>query len=163
MKEISSKTGSDYDRTAVQRLREAHGIVLPLLADVKVGTRNDAVRGLRHRGCPLRQPAHRLPRESTGLVDYTALPESPVARRALGVGGLAGPHRPRPVLVACLLAASGIGATLRGRNRAKTMLPPVVAAAPPRVATAASLIALPGPRIDVPGVTDTGPRHTVRR
>ncbi len=44
MKEISSKTGSDYDRTVVQRLREAHGIVLPIIAQVRVSTRNDMVR-----------------------------------------------------------------------------------------------------------------------
>src|SRR6476661_3592970 len=43
MKEITAKTGSDYDRTAVQRLREAHGIVLPIVDTVRVGTRTDLV------------------------------------------------------------------------------------------------------------------------
>jgi predicted outer membrane protein len=162
MKEISSKTGSEYDRTAVQRLREAHGFVLPLLAQVKVGTRNDAVRAFATEGA-LYVNRHISYLESTGLVDYTALPESPSPGVLSGSADWRDLIVPGLILVACLLAAFGIGATLRGRNRAKTMLPPVVAAAPPRVATAASLIALPGPRVDAPGVTDTGPRHTVRR
>jgi predicted outer membrane protein len=162
MKEISSKTGSEYDRTAVQRLREAHGIILPLLAQVKVGTRNDAVRAFATEGA-LYVNRHISYLESTGLVDYTALPESPSPGVLSGSADWRDLIVPGLILVACLLAAFGIGATLRGRNRAKTMLPPVVAAAPPRVATAASLIALPGPRVDAPGVADTGPRHTVRR
>jgi predicted outer membrane protein len=162
MKEISSKTGSEYDRTAVQRLREAHGMVLPLLAQVKVGTRNDAVRAFATEGA-LYVNRHISYLESTGLVDYSALPESPSPGVLSGSADWRDLIVPGLILVACLLAAFGIGATLRGRNRAKTMLPPVVAAAPPRVATAASLIALPGPRVDASGVTDTGPRHTVRR
>src|SRR5436190_21885960 len=44
MAEISSKTGSDYDRTFVQRLREAHGIVLPIISEARSGTQNDLVR-----------------------------------------------------------------------------------------------------------------------
>ena len=137
-------------------------MVLPLLADVKVGTRNDAVRAFATEGA-LYVNRHISYLESTGLVDYTALPESPSPGVLSGSADWRDLIVPGLILVACLLAAFGIGATLRGRNRAKTMLPPVVAAAPPRVATAASLIALPGPRVDAPGVTDTGPRHTVRR
>ncbi len=43
MAEISSKTGSDYDRTFVQRVREAHGMVLPVISQVRSGTQNDLV------------------------------------------------------------------------------------------------------------------------
>ena len=58
MKEISSKTGSDYDRTVVQRLREAHGIVLPVMAQVRIDTRNDLVRAVRRRRHDVRHTAH---------------------------------------------------------------------------------------------------------
>ena len=74
MKEISSKTGSDYDRTSVQRLREAHGIVLPVLAEVRISTRNDLVREFAADGT-LYVTRHIGYLESTGLVDYAALPE----------------------------------------------------------------------------------------
>jgi predicted outer membrane protein len=211
MKEITSKTGSDYDRAAVQRLREAHGIVLPLIATVRVGTRNDLVRAFaidtdqyvtRHLGYL----------ESTGLVDYSALPETPSPGLLSGSASWRDLVVPGLVLIACLLVAVGLGATLRGRRSNRTAPAPIVSAAP-RVATAQSLIALPQAGIPArelpaadpptgsfasvasgtggfatgsstssggfrvprtpargvpsdtlsPGVTDTGPRHKIRR
>jgi hypothetical protein len=148
MKEISSKTGSDYDRTAVQRLREAHGIVLPLLAEVRISTRNDLVRAFAADGT-LYVTRHITYLESTGLVDYGALPE-PQTLGLLG-GLMAGSVYwtdllvPGLVLIACLLAATLIGASLRGRKTGRAgraTLPPMVTTSP-RVATAAALIALP--------------------
>src|SRR5919107_1833577 len=115
MKEITSKTGSDYDRTVVQRLREAHGIVLPVIAEVRVGTRNDAVRAFaadtqeyvtRHIGYL----------ESTGLVDYSALPDAPSPGLLSGSANWTDLLVPGLVLIACLLVAVGLGATLRGRS-----------------------------------------------
>lgn len=149
MKEISSKTGSEYDRTAVQRLREAHGIVLPILSEVRISTRNDLVRAFATDGA-LYVNRHIDYLESTGLVDYTALPEP----QTLGLldGLLSGSTYwtdllvPGLVLITCLLVAALIGATLRGRNTGragKATLPPMVAGSAPRVATAAALIALP--------------------
>jgi predicted outer membrane protein len=149
MKEIASKTGSDYDRTAVQRLREAHGIVLPLLAEVRISTRNDLVRDFAADGT-LYVTRHITYLESTGLVDYAALPEP----QTLGLldGLLSGSAYwtdllvPGLVLIACMLAATLIGASLRGRrtgSAGKATLPPMVTTSAPRVATAAALIALP--------------------
>jgi hypothetical protein len=74
MKEISSKTGSDYDRTAVQRLREAHGIVLPILSGGRISTRNDLVRAFADDGA-LYVNRHIGYLESTGWSNYAALPE----------------------------------------------------------------------------------------
>jgi predicted outer membrane protein len=144
MKEITSKTGSDYDRTVVQRLREAHGIVLPVIAEVRVGTRNDAVRAFaadtqeyvtRHIGYL----------ESTGLVDYSALPDAPSPGLLSGSANWTDLLVPGLVLIACLLVAVGLGATLRGRSgsrKATAAVAPAVSQRP-HVATAKSLIALP--------------------
>ena len=144
MKEIASKTGADYDRTAVQRLREAHGIVLPILAQVRISTRNDLVRQFAADGT-LYVTRHIGYLESTGLVDYSALPEPPSPGLLSGSASWTDLLVPGLVLIACLLTATLIGASLRGRgktNRA-AQLPPMVTTSAPRVATAAALIALP--------------------
>ena len=145
MKEIASKTGSDYDRTAVQRLREAHGIVLPLLAEVRISTRNDLVRQFAADGT-LYVTRHIGYLESTGLVDYSALPEPQSPGLLSGAANWTDLLVPGLVLIACLLAATLIGASLRGRGKANkaAQLPPMVTTSAPRVATAAALIALAG-------------------
>ena len=144
MKEIASKTGSDYDRTAVQRLREAHGIVLPILAEVRISTRNDLVRQFAADGT-LYVTRHISYLESTGLVDYSALPEPQSPGLLSGAANWTDLLVPGLVLIACLLAATLIGASLRGRGKANkaAQLPPMVTTSAPRVATAAALIALP--------------------
>ena len=144
MKEITSKTGSDYDRTVVQRLREAHGIVLPLLATVRVGTRNDLVRQFASETTEY-VTRHISYLESTGLVDYSALPDTPSPGLLSGSANWTDLLVPGLVLIACLLVAVGLGATLRGRGgarKASAAVAPAVAPRP-RVATAKSLIALP--------------------
>jgi predicted outer membrane protein len=144
MKEISSKTGSDYDRTVVQRLREAHGIVLPVIAQARVSTRNDMVRAF---AADTQEYVNRhiIYLESTGLVSYSALPEQPSPGLLSGAANWTDLLVPGLVLIACLLAATLIGASLRGRGKANkaAQLPPMVTTSAPRVATAAALIALP--------------------
>ena len=145
MKEISSKTGSDYDRTAVQRLREAHGIVLPVLSEVRISTRNDMVREFATEGA-LYVNRHIGYLESTGLVNYAALPEPQSPGLLSGSAYWTDLLVPGLVLIACLLVATLIGASLRGRktgSAGRSTLPPMVSGSAPRVATAAALIALP--------------------
>jgi predicted outer membrane protein len=145
MKEIASKTGADYDRTAVQRLREAHGIVLPILAEVRISTRNDLVREFASDGTAY-VTRHITYLESTGLVDYSALPEPQSPGLLSGSANWTDLLVPGLVLIACLLAATLIAANVRGRGKGKagkSTLPPMVTTAAPRVATAAALIALP--------------------
>ena len=144
MKEITAATGSDYDRIAVQRLREAHGIVLPVLAQVRVGTRNDAVRAFAIEGTQYVN-RHLTYLEDTGLVNYPALPDTPSPGLLSGSVGWTDLIVPGLVLIACLLVAVALGATLRNRNgsrKATTAVAPAVSQRP-HVATAKSLIALP--------------------
>jgi predicted outer membrane protein len=74
MQEITNESGPSYDATAVQRLREAHGIVLPIIAQVRVGTRNSVVRAFAEEADQY-VTRHISYLESTGLVDYGSLPE----------------------------------------------------------------------------------------
>jgi predicted outer membrane protein len=100
MQEISARTGADYDRTAINLLRQAHGKVLPVIAQVRSGTRNELVREFATTAAQFVTRHHEY-LENTGLVNFAALPEPPApaaapapAASAAGSGGSA------PVLTA---------------------------------------------------------------
>ncbi|MGH3925624.1 MAG: DUF4142 domain-containing protein, partial [Pseudonocardiaceae bacterium] len=69
--EIISQPKPDFDRTFVQRLRAAHGKVLPTIAQVRAGTRNDLVRSFATTSAEFVTRHHEY-LESTKLVDYSA-------------------------------------------------------------------------------------------
>lgn len=68
--------GAEYDREAVFYLRRAHGNVLPLLAQVKAGTRNEDIRNFATEGMVF-VSRHMKYLDESGLVDYSELPEPP--------------------------------------------------------------------------------------
>ena len=76
MEQISAASSGDYDRTAVQLLRAAHGKVLPILSQVRAGTRNQLIRDFAEEATQYVTRHHGY-LESTGLVDFAALPEPP--------------------------------------------------------------------------------------
>jgi predicted outer membrane protein len=170
MTEISAATGSDYDRIFVQRVREAHGIVLPILAQARVSTRNSLIRDFATFGTQFVN-RHIGYLESTGLVDYNALPAAPSPSVFTFSGAPGGQDLVMPMLiiVCCLVAAAGFAAAFRRKRKQK----PALMVDPPRRAPApTSLVAIPGPRpvstdshpslpLIVP-VEATGPRHAVR-
>jgi predicted outer membrane protein len=96
MREISARTGAEYDRTAVNLLRQAHGKVLTVIAQVRSGTRNELVREFATTSAQFVTRHHEY-LESTGLVDFESLPEppapaaapAPAAPAAAGAGGAA--------------------------------------------------------------------------
>lgn len=107
----------DYDRLAVQRLREAHGIVLPLLAQVYVSTRNDVVRDLASEGMEYVN-RHISYLESTGLVNHAALPEPPQPKPLVSpvkASYYAVADRPTIVLAWVVVLGSLVSAFLLGR------------------------------------------------
>ncbi|MGH3989900.1 MAG: DUF4142 domain-containing protein, partial [Pseudonocardiaceae bacterium] len=79
--ELTSQTGPDFDRAFVQRLRTAHGTVLPIISQVRAGTRNDLVRQFATTSAQFVTRHHEY-LERTGLVDYSALPEPPTPAAA---------------------------------------------------------------------------------
>ena len=74
MEQISARTGADYDRTAVNLLRQAHGKVLPVIAQVRSGTRNDLIRSFAQTGNNVVMK-HMTLLESIGKVNYEELLE----------------------------------------------------------------------------------------
>lgn len=135
MDEITDETGSDYDHVFVQRLREAHGGVLPVIAEVRSGTRNELMREFagtadqfvsRHMGYL----------EGTGLVDHEALPEPHTFGLLSGEAGAWELVVPALVFLAALLAAAGLVVAMRrgdpGRRPTRPVDPPLAAIPAPR-------------------------------
>lgn len=81
MTEIGNKSGPDYDRTFVQRVRAAHGKVLPAIAEVRGSTQNELIRAFAETAAAF-VTRHCEYLESTGLVDSAALPAPPIPDNA---------------------------------------------------------------------------------
>lgn len=76
MEQITESQGIEYDQNAVLLMRIAHGKVLPLLVQVRVGTRNELIRQFAAEGMEYVN-RHINYLESTGLINYADLPEPP--------------------------------------------------------------------------------------
>ena len=148
MKEITAATGSDYDRIAVQRLREAHGIVLPVIAEVRSSTRNDLVREFANLSDQF-VTRHMQRLEATGLVDFHALPDhSPgLLSGARSPGDLVVPLL---VLVASLFGAAWLFVGLRRRSATQPAQVNAPAGPPPPVTRVAMIPAPRAPEISGP-------------
>lgn len=82
MREITASTGASYDWMAVNIIRQAHGDILPALAQVRAGTRNSLIREFVDEGLVI-VDRHINYLESTGLVDFDRLNEPPTPPRAV--------------------------------------------------------------------------------
>ncbi|TQM35832.1 putative outer membrane protein [Pseudonocardia cypriaca] len=158
MSEITSKTGSEYDRTFVQIVREAHGMILPVISEVRSGTQNDLIRQFAETGNEFVTRHHQY-LESTGLVDYSALPHH-------GPGLLGGGTDtsdllvPFLVFIAALLAAIALVWGLRSRStpsrRQRVTVPePSISRPAARLPELTAVAAIPAPRSM--SIDDTGP------
>jgi predicted outer membrane protein len=105
--ELDNAEGAAFDQVFIDRLRAAHGKVFSVIAGVRAGTRNDAVRAfavtanaavLRHMGYL----------ESSGLVDWEVLPvppDPPNPAEVTHFGGL-GSRGVHPILIWIVLAVA---------------------------------------------------------
>jgi len=73
LNEMSGATGKAFDQIFADRLRAAHGKVFGAVAAVRAGTRNDTVREFAQTADTVVMK-HMTLLESTGLVDFDALP-----------------------------------------------------------------------------------------
>lgn len=71
--ELERRSGEQFDRLFIQVLREAHGEIYPVIADVRAGTRNELVREFADTAQEF-VGRHLAYLESSGLVDWQRLP-----------------------------------------------------------------------------------------
>ncbi|MGC9665520.1 DUF4142 domain-containing protein [Planosporangium sp. 12N6] len=125
MREIAVAQGHDFDVTAVKWLRFAHGGVFSAIASVRANTRNEMMRLFAERA-NLMVNKHMSLLESTGLVQFDALPHAAIGAPAVA---LAAATTPTPkdsnflrtpvvalLIVAGLLAAVSVRRVVRGGN-----------------------------------------------
>jgi predicted outer membrane protein len=79
MAQLSGLSGTEYDRTFAQLLRQAHGKVFGVVAGVRAGTRNDLIRSFAQR-------AVNVVMKHMALLESTTLPEPPAPRRSHSSG-----------------------------------------------------------------------------
>jgi putative membrane protein len=100
----NATSGAQFDQIYIDRLRAAHGKIFPAIATIRTSTRNDSVRKLAQQANQF-VLTHITLLESSGIVDYGALPTAP-APAAVGQKG------PVPIDGNMLAAAStggGVG------------------------------------------------------
>jgi len=119
LSEMKNANSTTFDQIFVDRLRAAHGKIFPAIATIRASTRNDTVRKLAQEANQFVM-THISLLESSGLVDYGALPTAP-APTVTGQG-------PVPVDGQMLAAASSsTGGGIPGVNTTVVLL--VLAAA----------------------------------
>ena len=74
--EMRDAEGTDFDEIYIDRLRAAHGKIFPAIGTVRASTRNDAVRRLAQQANQF-VATHMTLLESSGIVDFAALPTAP--------------------------------------------------------------------------------------
>jgi predicted outer membrane protein len=132
--EMAASPGPEFDRVFANRLRAAHGAVFNVLAQLRAGTRNDDVRAFATVGNQAVM-RHMTMLESTGMVDYTALPAPSVSTTAAPTGIQLGldPSQIAVVGALFLLLGGGLFYVLRqvksNRSRARATARPATARA----------------------------------
>ncbi|GIF44272.1 DUF4142 domain-containing protein [Actinoplanes xinjiangensis] len=76
-----ANVGEDFDQVYIDRLRAAHGKIFPAIATIRTSTRNDTVRKLAQRANQFVM-THLTLLESSGIVDFAALPTAPAPNAA---------------------------------------------------------------------------------
>lgn len=84
MREFWDLKGHDFDVDTVYWLRFAHGVVYGAIATVRTGTRNDMMRLFSERASNMVNK-HMSLLESTGLVQYDAMPHAAIGGPAAGI------------------------------------------------------------------------------
>jgi predicted outer membrane protein len=133
--------GEAFDQVFIDRLRAAHGKIFPAIATVRTSTRNDTVRKLAQQANQFVM-THLTLLESSGIVDYKALPTAPAPNASAAPVLAAADANPSlssimPLLVAALGGglAAGIFTTrqvMRARRRVHLDRWSAIAAEPER-------------------------------
>ncbi|GIF35003.1 hypothetical protein Aut01nite_79890 [Actinoplanes utahensis] len=84
----TAPTARQFEQLFIDRLRSAHGKIFPAIATIRATTRNDTVRKLAQQTNQFVM-THMTLLESSGIVDYAALPTAPAPAAAAGLGPVA--------------------------------------------------------------------------
>lgn len=76
LNEMKAADGKQFDQIYIDRLRAAHGKIFPAIATIRASTRNDTVRKLAQQANQF-VATHMTLLESSGIVDFQALPTAP--------------------------------------------------------------------------------------
>lgn len=79
----NAATPQQFDQIYIDRLRAAHGKIFPAIGTIRATTRNDSVRKLAQQTNQFVM-THMTLLESSGIVDYAALPTAPAPAAAAG-------------------------------------------------------------------------------
>ncbi|MBG0564356.1 DUF4142 domain-containing protein [Actinoplanes sp. NEAU-A11] len=79
--EMEEAEGAEFDDVYIDRLRAAHGKIFPAIATIRSSTRNDTVRKLAQQANQFVM-THMTLLESSGIVDFAALPTAPAPSAA---------------------------------------------------------------------------------
>jgi predicted outer membrane protein len=104
---MEASAEGEFDLEFVQRLREAHGSIYPVIAYTRAGTQNDLVREFAQAGEEF-VGRHMEYLESTGLVDWVHIPPAPGPAGATSRFLAADPAGVNPILVWILLGAAAV-------------------------------------------------------
>jgi len=113
MAQLSGLSGTEYDRTFAQLLRQAHGKVFGVVAGVRAGTRNEMIRLYAERANTM-VSKHMALLESTGLVQYDHLPHAAIGAPAVTLANATAPlpkdpNPLRPPVVAFAIVVGLLG------------------------------------------------------
>jgi predicted outer membrane protein len=98
--ELNQKTGKSFDDAFATLLRNAHGQVFMLIANIRANSRNDLVRAFAaHANNVVHR--HMVLLESTGEVNWAHLPKSKAST------GRTRPYQQEPLFVVALIAVAG--------------------------------------------------------
>ncbi|RSM56523.1 DUF4142 domain-containing protein [Actinoplanes sp. ATCC 53533] len=86
--EMREAEGTDFDQIYIDRLRAAHGNIFPAIATIRATTRNDTVRKLAQRTNQF-VATHMTLLETSGIVDFKALPTAPAPNASSSPPGVA--------------------------------------------------------------------------
>jgi predicted outer membrane protein len=98
--ELAAKSGKPFDDAFANLLRNAHGAVFQLIANIRANSRNDLVRAFAsHANNVVHR--HMVLLESTGDVNYDHLPKAKAST------GRTRPYQQEPLFVVALIAVAG--------------------------------------------------------
>ena len=124
--EMRAANATTFDQIFVDRLRAAHGKIFPAIGTIRSSTRNDSVRKLAQQANQFVM-THLTLLESSGLVDYGALPTAPppaankgpvpmdgqMIAAATGTAGVPGMNTSVILIVLAVALVAGVVTTMR--------------------------------------------------